>query len=90
MMPNPPYEALNLTYASSSKTRPRTATGSKRHADTEKQRGAGAKKAHLEWLHTRVIPDLDREIMKTNVLVDNILAEQTELDTNVSYQGNGG
>ena len=81
MMPNPPYEALNLTYASSSKTRPRAATGSKRHADTEKQRGAGAKKAHLEWLHTRAIPDLDREIMKTNALVDNILAEQTELDT---------
>ena len=81
MMPNPPYEALNLTYASSSKTKQRAATGSKRRSNVETQRNAGAKKAHLEWLHARAIPDLDREIMKTNVLVDNILAEQTELDT---------
>ena len=81
MMPNPPYEALNLTYASSSKTRPRAAVGNKRPADSEKTRDAEAKKAHLEWLHGRAIPDMDREIMKTNVLVDNILTEQTELDT---------
>ena len=81
MMPNPPYEALNLTYASSSKTRPRAAVGNKRRADSEKTRDAEAKKPHFEWLHSRAIPDMDREIMKTNVLVDNILTEQTELDT---------
>ena len=80
-MPNPPYEVLNLTYAGSSKSKPWAATGTKRRQATDNPRGSDAKKAHLEWLHFRAIPDMDREIMKTNVLVDNILAEQTELDT---------
>ena len=79
-LPNPPYDALSLTYANSRKSNPRPNTGYKR-PETEKSRGLEAKKAHLEWLHGRAIPDMDREIMKTNVLVDNILAEQTELDT---------
>ena len=80
-LPNPPYEALNLTYATSRKSNTRPNTGHKRTAESEKSRGLEAKKAHLHWLHGRAIPDMDREIMKTNALVDNILAEQTELDT---------
>ena len=80
-MPNSTYEALNLTYAESRKAKPRAVTGMKRVNNGAGNSGTEAKKAHLHWLHDKAVPDLDREIMKTNVLVDNILTEQTDLDT---------
>ena len=80
VMPNPPYEALNLTNADSRKAKPRPHAGAKRGHGRERERGAEAKMAHLKWLHEKGIPDMDREIMKTNSLVDNILAEQNDLD----------
>ena len=81
VMPNPPYEALTLTYAESRKSKARAATGAKRGMPNDDVNGTEAKKAHLRWLHEKAIPDMDREIMKTNVLVDNILTEQNELIT---------
>ena len=49
------------------------------------------KKAHLHWLHSTAIPNMDRDIMKTNALVDNILTEQAELDTQMAaIQAMGG
>lgn len=39
------------------------------------------KKAHRHWLHDAAIPDMDCEIMKTDELVDSVLAEQSKLDT---------
>ena len=81
VMPNPPYQALTLTYAESRKSKARAATGAKRGMPNNDVNGTEAKKAHLRWLHEKAIPDMDREIMKTNVLVDNILTEQNELVT---------
>ena len=50
-----------------------------------------SKKAHLQWLHYTAIPNMDRDIMKTNSLVDNILTEQAELDTQMAaIQAMGG
>ena len=50
-----------------------------------------AKKAHLQWLHSTAIPNMDREIMKTNALIDNILTEQSDLDTQMTaIQAMGG
>ena len=50
-----------------------------------------AKKAHLHSLHSTAIPNMDRDIMKTNMLVNNILTEQAELDTQMgAIQAMGG
>ena len=59
VMPNPPYEALTLTYAESRKSKSRASPGDKRCASTGGVNGTEAKKAHLRWLHEKAIPDMD-------------------------------